>query len=344
MSGKKALILENNKTMDEIIISGSYWFKIEMAYGLSKLGYTTSLIQHPSYDNYSWIHSEKFSNLDRFEKINDTISKYDLVILLDDIPMKKKFTGLKNTKIVYWDIEGFPNAKKFFDNENIKRKDNDFQYYGVKFTSALDVLNRYQYHLEHQKLQFWNVDEYFSAAKNPLIINSNYLPLGAEPELYKLQNLIKRDISLSVIGSTSRWFQAKERLEIGNKMLEKINNPLAYWFGSMPENKELLPSNCFPMGHVDFLSLPNYLMRSKRVMHVPRPYHLDSECQSVTIFQAAAAGAIPIHHFKNNEEANTIGYYYDDILDLESLKSKIFPESYSYKSRFKDMIEILGGV
>jgi len=341
---KKALILENNVSLDEIIISGSYWFKIEMAYGLNRLGYTTSLIQQPSYQNYPWIKSEQFSNQDSSDKIQEIISKYDVVILLADIPLKDKFEGNDKTKLIYWDIEGFPNSKSFFDNEKEIYNKNNPQYYGAKFSSVLDVLRNYQFHLTEQKLQYWEVDDYFSAAKNPIIRKSSYLPLGSEPELYKQQNLIKRDIAFSIIGSTNRWFQAQERLSIAEIMLKRMNYPLAYWFGSMPESNERMPTNCFPMGHIDYFSLPNYLMRSKKILHIPRPYHLISECQSATIFQAAAAGAIPIHHFKNCKEANKIGYFYEDIVDINTLSKKSYPESFTYKSRFQEMVDTVGGL
>ena len=63
-------------------------------------------------------------------------------------------------------------------------KENEYEYYGAKFNSAKKVISRFQYHLKKQQLQFWEVSRIFSAAKNPLIKESIFLPLAAEPELY----------------------------------------------------------------------------------------------------------------------------------------------------------------
>lgn len=341
---KKVLILENKKTLDEIIISGSYWFRIEMAYGFKRLGFKPFLIQHPSYKRFPWINGERFSNQDSSKNIVEILAEYDLIILLDDIPLKERISTNKTT-IIYWDIEGFPHSNKFFEQINREINNQDYQYYGAKFNSAKSVLERYYYQLKKQKLQYWKVDAKFSAAKNPLIKDSEFIPLGAEPDLYKEKDLVKRDISLAIFGSTARWFQAKERLDIGAKMLEKLKYPITYWYGAMPEiESENMVKNCYPTGHVDFFSLPNFLMRTEKVIHVPRPYHLQSNCQSATIFQSAAAGAIPIHHFKGNLDANRIGYHYENIDDIESLKRKEFPDSFSYKARFVDMIVKLGEI
>jgi len=175
---KKVLILENQKTLDEIIISGSYWFRIEMAYGLKELGFEPYLIQHPSYKHFPWINSERFSNQKSTKNIMELLTDYDLVILLDDIPLKDRISANKTT-IIYWDIEGFPNSEKFFEQISNQINDQDYQYYGAKFNSAKSVLERYYYHFKKQKLQYWNVDAKFSAAKNPLIKDSKYIPLGA---------------------------------------------------------------------------------------------------------------------------------------------------------------------
>ena len=339
---QKALILEHSKTLNEIIISGSYWFRIEMAYGLKRLGFIPSLVQHPNYNFAKWINGVKFSSKKEISEIKNQIEEFDLVILLEDIPLKGKLKST-STSIIYWDIEGFPNSDSFFEGLVHNIKENEYEYYGAKFNSAKKVISRFQYHLKKQQLQFWEVSRIFSAAKNPLIKESIFLPLAAEPELYNEKDNIRRDIILSLIGSTSRWFQAKQRIEIAKKVLKKFSWPLAYWYGAMPEiEKNNMPKNCYPMGHLDFFSLPYFLQRSKMVLHIPRPYHLDSGCQSVTIFQAAAAGAIPIHLFGDLKEANEIGYNYQDISELENLKQKKYPENHTYKSRFKEAMEKMG--
>ena len=339
---KKVLIIENEKTNNELIISGSYWFRIEMAYGLKRLGYTPSLVQHPSYNYQPWINGEKLPSKRTKKGLEDIISDYDLVILLDDIEVKGVIKS-RDTPIIYWDIEGFPPKNKFFENILVNINDEKFSYYGKKFNSVTNVLEKYCFHFKKQKLKYWEVDAIFSASKKSLFKNSKFLPLGAEPELYSVKNLVKRDINFAIIGSTSRWFQAEERIKIAEIDLKELNFPITYWFGAMPEiHKNNMPKNCFPMGHIDFLSLPNYLQRIKTLLHIPRPYHLETICQSATIYQAAAAGCIVIHHFSDkNLDANKIGYDIKSVNDLDILQGKEFPEDFTYRTRFETMSKMV---
>lgn len=341
---KKVLIIENEKTNDELIISGSYWFRIEMAYGLKRLGYDPSLVQHPIYNYQSWINGERLPIKRTEKEFEELISDYDLVILLDDIKVKGTIKS-NDTPIIYWDIEGFPPKRIFFENSLENLNEEKFAYYGKKFDSATNVLEKYYFHLKKQKLKHWKVDAIFSASKKSLFKNARFLPLGAEPELYPIKNLVQRDINFAIIGSTSRWFQAQERIEIAKKDLEKLYFPITYWFGAMPElHRNNMPKNCFAMGHLDFLSLPNYLQRIETLLHIPRPYHMETICQSATIYQAAAAGCNVIHHFSNEIlDANKIGYNIENVNNLDALQKKEFPEAFTYKERFEtalNMVEV----
>jgi len=339
---KKVLIIENEKTNNELIISGSYWFRIEMAYGLKRLGYEPSMVQQPIYDYQTWINSEKLPEKRTKKKFIELFSDYDLVILLDDIKVKDLIKS-NDTPIIYWDIEGFPSRYDFFDDTLNNLREEKFAYYGKKFDSATSVIEKYYFHLKKQKLKYWEVDAIFSASEKSLFKKSNFLPLGAEPELYPLKNFVKRDINFAIIGSTSRWFQAQERIEIAKRDLKKLDFPITYWYGAMPElHRNDMPKNCFPMGHLDFLSLPNFLQRIKTLLHIPRPYHLETFCQSATIYQAAAAGCNVIHHFSNeNLDANKIGYDIKNVNNLDSLKRKEFSEAFTYKARFESMLNMI---
>lgn len=340
---KRVLIIEAPKSYDQIIISGSYWFRLEMAYGMHSLGLTVDLVQHPKVLGFSWVNYVFLPSFSNNNEIKDYFNKYDLVVLLNDTKIAKEIVKL-DIPVIYWDIEGFPSNNQFFNRNFEKLRKHQINYYGAKFDWLEEVLSLYYYHFKNQRLKHWAIDHYFSTALYPLIRKSAIIQLGAEPSLYPYRKTFSRDINLAILGSTSRWFEAEDRINIVEKELKRLQYPVCYWYGSYPEvDQNKMPKNCYSTGHIDFFSLPYFLQRIKRVIHVPRPYHLETQCLSATLFQTVAGGGIPIHFF-NRGVSKQLGYNITEIEKLDGdeghFKEEIdYPTEYTYKERFKTMLK-----
>ena len=334
---RRVLIFEHCETLPHILVSGSYWFRLEMAHAFWRLGWQPSLIQYPNYSNFPWVSPYKLDLQEPVSEIRARLNEFDLILLLGDHPVPESIQP-RDPLIVYWDIEGLPPDPLFFDQTKIKLSQNEGTYYGAKFESLTNELERFHFHFIHQRLRYWQPHQYFSVAQQPLIHSSAYLPLGAEPDLYNLADYIRRDIPIAIVASTSRWFQAEERIAFAAPLLRSLGYPKIYWYGSYPEqDMGRLPQNCYSMGHVDYLSLRFLLKRIQYLIHIPRPYHCQSRTVSATLYQALAAKAIPIQCFPS-EFPEIPGYSITSIHALEDLQPLSFPEEWTYQSRFRSLL------
>lgn len=328
----KILLVENSNSLKRISPSGSYWFRLEMAYGWHALGWTPFLVQHPQLQNFPWVNSLTWPTNDSHE-----VSDFDLILLLGDFPHVPEL--VVDCPVVFWDIEGLPSDPPFFENYLKNPQWGNHIACSSRKSSLREELKIFYYHLKKQELQHWSPDHIYSIAKKPLLRRAKYLPMGAESDLYNLKDILSRDIRLAIVGRTESWFGSQERIDKSNDVLQSWNYPRTYWFGAVPEinsGTSDFPRNCFPMGVVDFFSIRYILQRIRFLLHISRSYHQISRSISATLFQSLAAGAIPLH---TNTFRTNLGYSVKTVQDLDKLEVPDFLPEYTYQNRFRKIVE-----
>lgn len=337
---KRVLLFEHPYTCSKLYSSGSYWFRLEMAFGLKRMGWEPFLVQLPTYEDFPWVNQFKISESDNNKEINNELEEFDLIILLHDFESAVN-NHPRDPVIVYWDIEALPRSKTILDEIQTEFCKNGENSVIGKPRDLQNEFETFYYHFEKATLRYWKPDLNFSIAKYPLLPDTYYLPLGAEPSLYKNRDITDRDIGFAILGTTSRWFQAQNRITIASKTLKQLEYPLTYWYGALPEqDQRKLPKNCYAVGTLDFSSFRYVLQRCSHLLHIPRPYHLLSQGISVTLFQALAAGSIPFHMYKNGQK-EIPGFPIAEFSKIYKNKIPTYPEEWTYQTRFTQMLSIL---